>query len=223
LRKRLLLGCVVAAITTRAWAAQSHLAIVQPSPGAVLRGGEFATIAWSAVHPFEAEEWEAFLSVDGGRYYSARLTPHLDIHIRAFTFIVPNVSSDDVRLLIRTGDEREETIVEFPQRYSIRATASPSVGVRSSGRGESARPGDAPVVQWSTGRSIELSVEGKATIAGRRSSRDRQALAAPALSNEITEVALSAESGLASQAAAFAPRDVPSRRDILRFIHRLNI
>jgi hypothetical protein len=223
LRKRLLLGFVVAAITTSAWSAQPHVAIVQPSAGAVLRGGEFATISWSAVHPFEAEEWEAFLSVDGGRYYSARLTPHLDIRIRTFTFIVPNVSSDDVRLLIRTGDEREETIVEFPQRYSIRATASPNAGVPSSGRGESARPGDAPVVLWNTGRSIEWSVEAKATIAGRRSSRDRQALAAPALSNEITEVELSAESDRGPQTAAFAPREIPSRRDILRLVHRLNI
>jgi hypothetical protein len=98
-------------------------------------------------------EWEAFLSVDGGRYYATRITPHLDIGIREFEWRVPNVASNDVRLLIRIGDEREEKSVDVPLRLAIAAAldARPSFTPLATGRGESARPGDPGVTEWATG------------------------------------------------------------------------
>src|SRR6185436_14051897 len=81
-----------------------------PRAGEVLRGGATATLAWSAASslpPF-VEEWEAFLSVDGGRYYGYRITPHLEIDRRRFTFEVPNVETESARILLRAGDERRE-------------------------------------------------------------------------------------------------------------------
>src|SRR5213078_5250079 len=88
--------------------------------GTVLRGGSFATIEWSAtVLPADAEEWEAFLSLDGGTYYAFRITPHLDIARRQFAWLVPNVDTKNARILVRTGDERRETLHELPARFEI--------------------------------------------------------------------------------------------------------
>src|ERR1051326_1470417 len=58
-----------------------------------LRGGSFATIERPAALPANAEEWEAFLSLDGGAYYAFRITPHLDVARRTFTWVVPNVDT----------------------------------------------------------------------------------------------------------------------------------
>ena len=123
--------------------------------GTVLRGGSFATIEWSAASlPANAEEWEAFLSLDGGTYYAFRITPHLDIARRQFTCLVPNVDTKNARILIRTGDERRETLHELPARFEIvrdvhaavpRRTIVPAV------QGEAARSGDPGVVAWTDG------------------------------------------------------------------------
>ncbi|HEY6842566.1 MAG TPA: hypothetical protein VI391_00225, partial [Thermoanaerobaculia bacterium] len=66
------------------------LQVVTPTTGTTLRGGHFATLTWSAPQlPRGAEEWEAFLSLNGGRYYAVRLTPHLDIRVHTFQVLVP--------------------------------------------------------------------------------------------------------------------------------------
>lgn len=132
------------------------LTVTAPVDGEVLRGGSVARIAWRAGPlPRGVHEWEAFLSVDGGRYYATRITPHLDIDIRSFEWTVPNVTSNDVRLLIRIGDEREEKSVDVPLRLSI--VADPSVrtppGRVVRHRGESARAGDPGVAEWADGDS----------------------------------------------------------------------
>lgn len=140
------------------------LRVDEPRAGAVLRGGGFATIAWSAASlPAGAEEWEAFLSVDGGRYYAFRITPHLDLDVRRFSFLVPNVDARDVRILIRTGDERRETLFEVPARFAIARDASavpPAArAIAGHSRAEAAREGDAPVVAWAEGDRAGSRVE----------------------------------------------------------------
>ncbi|MEO8379203.1 MAG: hypothetical protein ABI779_06025 [Acidobacteriota bacterium] len=130
--------------------------VVEPAQNAVLQGGSLATITWTPDAPLPAgvEEWEAFLSVDGGHYYATRITPHLDIELRTFEWRVPNVSSDSVKLLLRMGDERDEQIVELPLHLSIEATSDvwPSVlPVPTEGQAEAARPGDPAVVEWAAG------------------------------------------------------------------------
>ncbi|HWS70691.1 MAG TPA: hypothetical protein VN605_01195 [Thermoanaerobaculia bacterium] len=128
-----------------------------PRAGAVLRGGTTATIAWSARElPRFAEEWEAFLSADGGRHYAYRITPHLDLDQRHFTFEVPNVETGDARILIRAGDERREIELELPATFAIRqdrfkATAAGPSTLDEEQRGEPARAGEAGVIEWVDG------------------------------------------------------------------------
>jgi hypothetical protein len=128
-----------------------------PYEGEVLRGGTRATVSWSADQlPRFAEEWEAFLSVDGGKYYAYRITPHLDLDQRQFTFDVPNLETESARILIRAGDERREIEIELPQTFVIRRdharalTAAP-LHVVEERRGEPARPGDRGVIEWIDG------------------------------------------------------------------------
>lgn len=129
--------------------------VVAPADDTALTGGSSATIEWveTAPLPAEVEEWEAFLSVDGGRYYAARLTPHLDRDIRRFTVTVPNVTSHDARILLRFGDEERETEVELPLRLTIRFDpAAPRAPVDiAEEEGEAAREGDEPVAEWLDG------------------------------------------------------------------------
>lgn len=129
--------------------------VLAPAAGAVLDGGSRATLEWHADAPLpqEVEEWEAFLSVDGGAYYAVRITPHLDRRIRRFTFDVPNVASDDARILLRFGDEHREHEVELPLHLTIRRDASaplPHVELEDE-PGERARERDEPVAAWVEG------------------------------------------------------------------------
>jgi hypothetical protein len=116
----------------------------------VLHGGRDALISVDALPP-GAEEWEAFLSTDGGAHYAVRITPHLDASIHAFRFRVPNVSTRDARIILRTGDEVHERIVAIPRSFTIEADyAQLDVGnVRASDApGESARFDDDRVAEW---------------------------------------------------------------------------
>ena len=208
------------------------LALIVPSSGAVLRGDQFATISWAASGPLHAEEWEAFLSLDGGRYYSARLTPHLDLGIRTFTFVVPNVASDDVSILIRVGDERTERIIEFPQRFSIRV--SPSIAwprrFRSRDEAESARPGDPAVVQWATGARdgshialIAHSVSRTPSIRRKASARRAALQASISRSSDphVERHPRSLDHVLCSAGVPVRPAE--RVRDLLTATHRLNV
>lgn len=131
------------------------LRVVAPRAGQVLRGGSSATVEWSAAAlPRHAEEWEAFLSIDGGRYYAFRITPHLAVDLRRFAFVVPNVDTANARILIRAGNEREETAYELPLTFSIARTDGAELPVApalSPRRGEAAREGDPAVVAWAEG------------------------------------------------------------------------
>jgi len=151
MRRFLLIAAALSAFAANA----STLRLVEPQGGVTLRGGAQATIEWSATSlPAHAEEWEAFLSLDGGKYYAFRITPHLDLDLRCVTWIVPNVDTHDARLLIRTGDERRETLFEFSAVFSIARDPNAEQVVRHLvrfGRGEAARDGDAPVVAWADG------------------------------------------------------------------------
>jgi hypothetical protein len=98
-----------------------------PAAGAVLAGGSTAELAWEPGPGFErlagAHEWEAFLSVDGGKTYAFRLTPHLDLDVRRFRWEVPRFPTEDARLLLRVGDEESETAIQLPLRFAITGPA----------------------------------------------------------------------------------------------------
>jgi hypothetical protein len=145
----------VALLACASFAHAEALQLVAPANGATLRGGSVAELRWTAseLSP-RIEEWEAFLSINGGRYYAFRITPHLDIRLRRFTFVVPNVDTGDARILIRAGDEERET--EFAPRGSFTIVRDPEAEVviprvLQQGRGESARKGEEAVVAWADG------------------------------------------------------------------------
>jgi hypothetical protein len=132
--------------------------LVSPQAGATLTAGSTVTLEWAPLAGIAgAEEWEAFLSLDGGRTYPVRVTPHLDLDLHRFQWRVPDVSTRSARLLLRFGDERRETELELPQSFAIAPAASPSPVTDlaltriAPARGEPARLGAAGVVSWMEG------------------------------------------------------------------------
>ncbi len=162
LRRPWLLGLLGLCALPLAAQAARPIRLVSPAEGERLKAGELARIEWSAAPaqlPPGATEWEAFLSIDGGRTYPIRLTPHLDLALSGFTFEVPNVPTRDARLLLRIGDERIEHSYETLTRFEI-ATGATNRWVselweeplaRTLEAGEAARPGDRGVVVWVEG------------------------------------------------------------------------
>jgi hypothetical protein len=145
----------VALLAFASYARATSLHLLAPADRTTLRGGSFAELRWSATQlPVSAEEWEAFLSIDGGKYYAFRVTPHLEIGLRRFTFIVPNVDTRDARILIRVGDEVRE--LHFEARGSFSIVHDPNAEplfprLLQFGRGEAARDGDPAVLAWADG------------------------------------------------------------------------
>lgn len=164
------------------WSDQ-RVEILAPPAAVPLTAGSTALLEWAPLPGLTRlparQEWEAFLSLDGGKSYSIRITPHLDSDLRRTLWEVPALPSPDVRLLLRFGDERRETVIELPQRFTIVAAPAASASlpdplnllnllnlqsqaphmVLAPGRGEAARPGDQGVASW---------VEGSRRGAGRR-------------------------------------------------------
>ena len=153
MRPRLL--CAVAFLACATLARAESLRLVAPAAGATLRGASAAELRWSASElPKGAEEWEAFLSIDGGRYYAFRVTPHLDLDLRRFTFIVPNVDARDARFLLRVGNERREVEFEIPGSFAIERDPDAEIAfprLAQPGRAEAARAGDPDVLAWADG------------------------------------------------------------------------
>lgn len=146
---------LLALLALPAFADEPMARLVSPVDGEELVAGSVARIEWEGLDlPERAEEWEAFLSLDGGRTWPLRITPHLDISIRRFTFRVPDLPAREARILLRFGDERSEEVgMEAPQRFSIAPAALPIPRARTRvlSRGERAREGDDGVVVWVEG------------------------------------------------------------------------
>ena len=136
--------------------------LVAPDAGATLTAGTTAELEWAPLAAFtglpEVEEWEAFLSLDGGATYPLRITPHLDQDLRRVLWQVPDLPTPHASILLRFGDEHRETAVELPVRFSIAAPPVPSswwsalaLARRVAAPGEPALPGRAGVVSWIEG------------------------------------------------------------------------
>lgn len=175
--------------------------LLRPATGEGLVGGSVAVVEWAPRAGFEglaAEEWEAFLSFDGGGYYAVRLTPHLDLALRRFYFVVPDVPTEEARILLRFGDELREIGFEMPRRFRIEAGGPPlpAHAARAVARGEAARPGEAGVLAW---------VEGSRGATGLR---QRQARPASALSPSVRPALGARAVLLASEPRRLSPRAV---------------
>jgi len=152
----ILLGAMVPA---RAAAHDAELArLVSPAAGASLTAGSTVVLTWEpgpelAALP-QAAEWEVFLSLDGGRTFLTRLTPHLELEMRRVTVRLPELPSADARLLFRVGDEADEREQVLPGRWRIvagEAHHAASWRMPRLGRGEPARPGAPGVLVWVEG------------------------------------------------------------------------
>ena len=136
------------------------VSVLAPRDGETLVAGADAELAWEPAASsagWHAEEWEVFLSLDGGRTWPVRLTPHLDWDRRRVAFRVPPTPSEQVRLLLRVGDERDERAILLPLRLTIAAGAAPaaiptpSFALASPTLGEAALPGERGVSLWVDG------------------------------------------------------------------------
>jgi hypothetical protein len=143
----------------RAAAGGPPVELVAPRAGTTLLAGSEADLEWAPLEPFarltRVEEWEAFLSFDGGTTYPVRVTPHLDLDLHHVRWQVPAVPTTDARLLLRLGDERQEIFLKLPQRFTIAAAPGMEWTFTLAGvaavPGEPALPGHPGVVAWVEG------------------------------------------------------------------------
>ncbi|HKV09705.1 MAG TPA: hypothetical protein VJ725_16305 [Thermoanaerobaculia bacterium] len=150
-----LLALALLAPGSRALAAETLLArLLSPAEGQELTAGTEAVVEWEGLAlPPHADEWEAFLSIDGGKTWPLRITPHLDLSIRRFSFRVPDLPTREARLLLRFGDERREVEMETTQRFAIRpGRITGELPPRHAfSRGERPREGEQGVAFWVEG------------------------------------------------------------------------
>jgi hypothetical protein len=179
--------------------------LVAPAPEAALVGGSRAALAWEPLEPLARlgpiEEWEAFLSLDGGRHYTIRLTPHLSRTLHSFAWSVPAVPSADARILLRFGDERRERTWQVGQRFRIEAAPAGELipSATALEPGEAPLPGEPGVVSW-----VEGTRQGRA--------QRQVAYGAPPTMSGLDLPALSRAASLVATQATTAPAAPPRRQ-----------
>lgn len=125
--------------------------------GRVVHAGEAIDLRWSEADG--VHELEILLSEDGGRHYRIAVSPSLDPGAQHFTWVVPELESREVRLLIRynrDGREIEGTPTDVigvapspdgPEPLALPLPAHAGAPVREGARGavtaEEGDPGDA--------------------------------------------------------------------------------
>jgi hypothetical protein len=101
------------------------------------------------IPPAGAEEWEAFLSVDGGRTFPIRITPHLPIAESSFAWTVPDLPTPAARIRLRFGVGGVERERVSPDRFAIGLApgTAPVLGAGAS-PGNSPAPGEEDTLVW---------------------------------------------------------------------------
>ena len=214
------------AVAARAAGAQAPPTFA-PSPAAVLRPGEAVTLRIGSV-PDGAEEWEAFLSVDGGLTFPLRITPHLPVAESDFSWIVPPLPTSDARIRLRVGVRGEERELAAAQRFAIGVfPGAASLGASGTTLGASPAPGEEGTLAWverSAGRTF-LVVPARAR--GMAPDSRWAAAARPwrALPRQRTALVLAAGSASTERPDAFrgiSVRPSPRERSIAS-VSRLNV
>lgn len=232
---RILGLCVLAAGTAVAAARASSLDVhlVEPAEHAALAAGSTATIGWETPDaPGDVDEWEAFVSVDGGVTYPIRITPHLDVRIRRFAWTVPFVPGSELSILLRFGNEQEERLFSFPRRTIVRGTVPLEIdrlrraGIERNG----SRDHGLSLVEWVDGtrEGANLrrmlfdpsSLSGNAVWSDGGDGHENQAI------RDLSERTVRTPSGTTDRPAKNRPRRTSpqhaERTDVLTLTHRLN-
>jgi hypothetical protein len=107
--------------------------LISPTAGQVLYPGQTVRVEWQNSIPHMGDypaycEIELWLSLDGGRTYTMRITPSMDPNTRFFYWIVPNTPTNSALLDIRFGCEPF-----YPETYH-QQTSSPFVIASTSGQ-----------------------------------------------------------------------------------------
>ena len=100
--------------------------LISPTAGQVLYPGQKIKVEWTTSMPNPIKwpsycEIELWLSLDGGRTYTMRITPSMDPNTRFFYWTVPNTPTNSALLDIRFGGEPF-----YPETYHTQ-TGSPFV------------------------------------------------------------------------------------------------
>ena len=91
--------------------------LISPAAGQVLYPGQKVRVEWRTSIPNQLPypawcEIELWLSLDGGRTYTVRITPSMDPNTRFFYWTVPNTPTNSALLDIRFGCEPS-----YPETY----------------------------------------------------------------------------------------------------------
>ncbi|HWC64543.1 MAG TPA: hypothetical protein VG777_00565 [Thermoanaerobaculia bacterium] len=144
---------LAAAIALAAAASDAHASragrprLWSPAPRSVIRAGERAEIAVAGA-PEGAEEWEAFLSLDGGETWPLRVTPHLPIAETSFRWIVPALPPGTARVKVRFGGAAGEREFVLDEAFSIAGGPGPLIVPEPTAIGASPAPGEEGTVAW---------------------------------------------------------------------------
>ena len=212
--------------------------LLEPASGTHVVAGSTIFIDWDAAGtPANVDEWEAFISIDGGRTYLSRVTPHLDATIHRFRWTVPDLPGADVTLLLRFGDEQDERRFVFPSRMRISGIADAMrVAPAAGARGEAFDVDEEGATSWIDGpadgsslRSFVLGGDamssGSAEVGAPLHERDATALTTgssrdDSIANAVVETIAAADRSR-SQRSESCPR--PFVTDILLMSRRRNI
>lgn len=238
MRRITLLSLLLLAAAATVSAAQEKLAVrlLAPAVHAEADPGSTLLLAWENDGTLkDVEEWEAFLSVDGGRTYPIRITPHLDASIHAFPWNVPLLPGADLSILLRLGNERTEHEIAFPGHLRIRKTIPPEllarrIDAQAAQRTEVLNDHGQLLVEWIDGTRDGLALrhtvvrDTMLNAAYDFASSDPQT--SPAVSRHSIESATPVtRAAVIARLERTTPRSHPQpfRSDILTLVRRLNI
>jgi hypothetical protein len=122
--------------------------LLSPTPGAFIAPGRVARIEIGGA-PSGAEEWEAFVSLDGGRTYPLRVTPHLPIAERTFDWTVPALAPGALRVRVRFGTRGIEREFILEDGFEVATgDAGDLLASEAAALGQPPAPGEEQTVAW---------------------------------------------------------------------------
>jgi hypothetical protein len=84
--------------------------VLEVEAGTVLRAGQTTALRFPGT-PYEADEMELVLSVDGGASFPIRVTRRLSPSARGFSWRVPNLPIARARIALRVGSKRSGEVI----------------------------------------------------------------------------------------------------------------